>query len=92
MHLCFLLRSLAGPGSFSSPVSSIRPEAVRAPMATGPRHSESEGRSIVSIAPSRPRTASTVRQDNPVKRALMHLDRAMRDRPDRLFSAVRTIQ
>jgi hypothetical protein len=61
-------------------------------MAMGPRRSESEWRSIVSIAPSRPWTASTVRQDAPVKRALTHLDRAMRDRPGRLFSAVRTIR
>ncbi|MGQ7754838.1 hypothetical protein ACUN29_41555 (plasmid) [Streptomyces sp. WC2508] len=72
--------------------TSTRPDAVRAPMATGLRHSESGGRSIVSVAPSRPRAASAVRQDDPVKRAVMHLDRAMRDRPDRLYSAVRTIQ
>lgn len=72
--------------------TSTRPDAVRAPMATGLRHSESEGRSIVSVAPSRSRAASTVRQDDPVKRALMHLDRAMRDQPDRLYTAVRTIQ
>ncbi|SFT31425.1 hypothetical protein SAMN04487982_11961 [Streptomyces sp. ok210] len=72
--------------------TSARPDAVRAPMVTGLRRSESEGRSIVSVAPSRSRAASTVRQDDPVKRALMHLDRAMRDQPDRLYSAVRTIQ
>lgn len=72
--------------------TSARPDAVRAPMVTGLRRSESGGRSIVSVAPSRSRAASTVRQDDPVKRALMHLDRAMRDQPDRLYSAVRTIQ
>ncbi|MFF9573293.1 hypothetical protein [Streptomyces sp. NPDC014685] len=33
-----------------------------------------------------------MRQDDPVKRAVMHLGRAMRGQPDRLCSAVRTIQ
>lgn len=72
--------------------TSTRPDAVRAPMPQQRKDGEVGRRSIVSVTPGRPRAASTARQDDPVKRALMHLDRALRDQPAHLFSAVRSIQ
>lgn len=72
--------------------TSTRPDAVRAPMPQPPRDIEPDRRSIVSVTPSRPPSASTARRDDPVKSVLMHLDRALRDQPDHLYSAVRAIQ
>ncbi|MEU3706972.1 hypothetical protein AB0E82_32300 [Streptomyces anulatus] len=72
--------------------TSTRPDAVRAPMPEPRERGDLEIRSLVGVAPSRPRAASTARQDDPVKRVLMHLDRALRDQPDHLYSTVRAIQ
>lgn len=72
--------------------TSTRPNALRAPMPEPMEHAEPGGCSIVSVAPTQPPPASTARQEDPVKRALMRLDRALRDQPDHLYSAVRAIQ
>ncbi|MGW0670710.1 hypothetical protein [Streptomyces sp. NPDC002746] len=72
--------------------TSTRPDAVRASMPQPPRTTVPDRRSIVSFTPSLPSVASTARRDDPVKSVLMHLDRALRDQPDHLYSAVRAIQ
>ncbi|MEU9062442.1 hypothetical protein AB0D13_27135 [Streptomyces sp. NPDC048430] len=72
--------------------TSTRPNAVRSPMPEPIQHSEPDMPSIVSIAPSRSRAGRTARQGDPVKSVVMHLDRAMRDQPDRLHAAVSAIQ
>ncbi|MFF5338509.1 hypothetical protein [Streptomyces sp. NPDC013181] len=72
--------------------TSTRPDAVRAPMPQQPRYTEPDPRAIVSVTPSRPSAAGSARREDPVKSALMHLDRALRDQPDHLYSVVRAVQ
>ncbi|MFK0017050.1 hypothetical protein [Streptomyces sp. NPDC091027] len=71
--------------------TSDRPDGVRIPLAEASRTSAKE-RSIVTVTPSRSRAAVTARQDDPVKRAVMHLDRALREQSDQIHSAVNTIR
>ncbi|MGW1768720.1 hypothetical protein ACWCQL_32350 [Streptomyces sp. NPDC002073] len=70
-----------------------RPDGVRVPVAEAFRGNGADGRAIVAITRSDPDpyTASTARQDDAVKLAVMHLDRALREQ-HRIHAAVKTIE
>ncbi|MFJ7780510.1 hypothetical protein [Streptomyces yangpuensis] len=72
--------------------TTARPDGVHIPLAEASRASGSGERSIVTVAPSRSRAVVTARQDDPVKSAVMHLDRALREQTDQIHSAVNTIR
>ncbi|MGW6208944.1 hypothetical protein ACWF9B_35550 [Streptomyces sp. NPDC055089] len=69
-----------------------RPDAVRMPMPKQREYVEAGGRSIVSISPTRTVAASAARREDPVKRVLTLLDRALRDQPGNVYSAVGAIR
>lgn len=74
--------------------TTTRPDAVRAPLAESPTQPEPcvpAPRTIVAVTPQ-PVRAGGARQDDPVKRAVMHLDRALRDQPGRVYTQVRAIK
>ncbi|MCX4581328.1 small VCP/p97-interacting protein [Streptomyces sp. NBC_01571] len=74
--------------------TTTRPDAVRAPLTDDPRPRQPAAptrRAIIDIAP-RPNGASTARQDDAVKLAVMHLDRALREQPELLYTRVGAIK
>ncbi|MFD5513911.1 cell envelope integrity protein TolA [Streptomyces sp. NPDC127051] len=69
-----------------------RPDGVRIPLAEASRGGGSSERSIVAVTRSHSRTVMAARQDDPVKRAVMHLDRALREQNNQIYGAVGTIR
>ncbi|MFE6911886.1 coiled-coil domain-containing protein [Streptomyces erythrochromogenes] len=80
--------------TFQGLTTTDRPDGVRIPLAEASRTSEPGERSIITVtlSGSRSRAVMTARQDDPVKRAVMHLDRALREQSDQIHSAVDTIR
>ncbi|MFJ2893244.1 hypothetical protein ACIO53_45190 [Streptomyces sp. NPDC087305] len=73
--------------------TTTRPDAVRAPLTSRPpqhRPGEADSRTIVTIDP-KPYAAGTVRQEDAVKLAVMHIDRALREN-QRVFAAVQAVK
>ncbi|MFD9517891.1 hypothetical protein [Streptomyces sp. NPDC059979] len=69
-----------------------RPDGVRIPPAEASRQNEANERAIVTVTRSHPHAGRAARQDDPVKRAVMHLDRALREQTNQLHDAVDTIR
>ncbi|WP_371558571.1 small VCP/p97-interacting protein (plasmid) [Streptomyces longwoodensis] len=74
--------------------TTTRPDAVRAPLTEDPRPQQPPAPArgtIIDIA-SQPIRASSSRQDDAVKLAVMHLDRALREQPELLYTRVGAIK
>ncbi|MER5886998.1 hypothetical protein ABT160_24505 [Streptomyces sp. NPDC001941] len=74
--------------------TTTRPDAERAPLTDRPApygSGPSAPREIVTISP-RPESTRTARENDAVMRAVMHLDRALRQQPEHVYSAVAAIK
>ncbi|MEV6583757.1 hypothetical protein AB0M92_37110 [Streptomyces sp. NPDC051582] len=69
-----------------------RPDGVRIPVSEASRRSVVSERAIVTVTRSHPHPAKAARQDDPVKRAVMHLDRALREQTNQIYDAIGAIR
>ncbi|MCX4546504.1 hypothetical protein [Streptomyces sp. NBC_01565] len=69
-----------------------RPDAVRAPLAEPPGQDTASQRAVVPVTRSQLLAVTAARQNDPVKRALLHLDRALRDQQDQVHGAINAIR
>ncbi|WP_432101231.1 hypothetical protein [Streptomyces sp. WAC 04229] len=74
--------------------TTTRPDAVRAPLTEGPRPQQppAPARGTIIDITSQPASAGSARQDDAVKLAVMHLDRALREQPELLYTRVGAIK
>ncbi|MFZ3492272.1 hypothetical protein ACODT5_03345 [Streptomyces sp. 5.8] len=70
----------------------IRPAAVRVPLAELPRQATADQRTSASVARTQLLAVTAARQNDPVKRALLHLDRALRDQQEQIPVAINAIR
>ncbi|MFH9983706.1 hypothetical protein ACH4ND_31720 [Streptomyces sp. NPDC017179] len=73
-------------------LNTTKPVAIRTPASVVQQVTAPEERAIVTVTPSAARTAPVARQADPVRRALLRLDIALRDHPRRILPAVEAIR
>ncbi|MFF0000951.1 competence protein CoiA family protein [Streptomyces avermitilis] len=73
-------------------LNTTKPVAVRAPAPAAQQVTAPVDRAIVTVTPSAARTAPLTRQAEPIRRALLRLDIALRDHPRRILPEVEVIR
>ncbi|MER8225385.1 hypothetical protein ABTZ58_33500 [Streptomyces sp. NPDC094143] len=71
---------------------TTKPVAIRAPAPAAQQETAPVERAIVTVTPSAARTAPVARQADPIRRALLRLDIALRDHPRGVLPAVEAVR